>query len=1053
MGRRTRPGRMEISLPTERLRLAVSGASDTAARFDPVLDATQTGEWEWDFSTGEITWSPTLGPLHGKPRGWAPADYDEWSSLIHADDLPALDEAAKRARSAGAGYELEFRAAVPDGSIRWLWTRAEVARDGDGRLVGVTRDVTDRRRRDDAERFISRASQVLLATTSADAALQQLCELAVAEIADWCLVQQVSDTHPADVLAVAHRDPRQAPGIRALHAGDRPRENGAEEPRASVISSRTTARVVLPEVGTELVAPVLSEGGNVTALLVLGNTPASRALDGYDVALAEALGRRTAVALERLRLLEAERGAARRTEALQRVGALLSAAATAEDVLQVAIEVGLATIGASGGSIAYPQRGAAAMRRVTAGYSPADAMGTWETVPLEADLPGPQAARTGTAVWLPDRDDAERLFPLLAEVFSHTPWGSLCALPLAVGVRRGFFVAFFDHEHEFGPDDRAFVEAIVTLCAQALERARLLDETAHARDVARRLQALTAALSAAATPDDVCAAVLSAGLDAIGADGALVYLREGADARLVASVGYDDEISAGWTSIPADAAVPVVDVLGTGDTVVFASPDDAKRRYPILAKIPERHGARPSVLVPMTVGAVTTGVLCTSFAPEHEVDDDDVVFVQAVGRLCAQALDRARLLEAERVTSERLEQLQAVTALLGSAMTLDEVARIVVHEGVAAVDAAAGALVLARDDGSLETVSAVGYSEEVLELYRRFAPQDEVVAARVFREGRPLWIESLEQMEAGYPAHELVLDPHLEAEAFVPLTLAGGTLGVLMISFEGPRSLGPDERELLLTLARQCAQAVANARVFERDHRIAEQLQRALLPRSLDVPYAGCVAVRYLCGSAEADVGGDWYDLALRPDGRLGGSVGDVAGKGVLAASRMGQLRTVQRAHSVDGLSPSAVVSRLNGLVEATDSFLATMVAFDLDLESGELRHCSAGHLPPVLLTADGRCEFLSGGESLPLGVGADTPYEEARTILEPNDIVFFYTDGLVERRGLGIDEALDALCEAVSRFHGCDPEELLDGLLHDLIGDRVLSDDVALLALQRTTA
>jgi serine phosphatase RsbU (regulator of sigma subunit) len=1028
----------------------VTQAPDTTARLDALLDATQTGEWAWDFATGEITWSPTLGPLHGKPRGWAPADYEEWKALIHPEDLPALDEAAQRARDTGAGYELEFRAAVPDGSIRWLWTRAGIVRDGEERLVGVTRDVTDRRRRDDTERFISRASQVLLATTSADAALQQLCDLAAAEVADWCLVQQVSDKRPADVLAVSHRDPGRTDAIRALHEREPLPENATEEPLADVISTRTTARVVLSEIGTELVAPVLSEGRHVSALLVLGNAPSSRRLDEHDVALAEALGRRTAVALERLRLLEAERGAARRTEALQRVGALLSAAATAEDVLRVAIEAGLATIGASGGSIAYPQRGVAAMRRVTAGYSPEDAAGAWDTVPFDAELPGPQAARTGAAVWLTDRENAEQEFPLLLEVFAHTPWGSLCALPLAVGVRRGFFVAFFDDPREFGPDDRAFTEAIVTLCAQALERARLLDETAHARDVARRLQALTAALSAAATPEDVCAAVLSAGLEAIGAEGALIYVREGADARLVASVGFDDEISAAWSSIPTDARVPVSDVLATGDTVVFSSPEDAKRRYPALADTPERHGARPSVLVPMGVGASTTGALCVSFATVHVVEDDDVVFVQAVGRLCAQALERARLLEAERVTSERLERLQAVTALLGSAMTVDEVARIVVHEGVAAVDASAGALVLALDDGSLETVSAVGYSDDVLELYRRFAPTDPVVAARVYREGRPLWVESLEEMEADYPAHELALDPHLEAEAFIPLRLAGGTLGVLMISFEGARSLAADERELLLTLARQCAQAVANARVFERDHRIAEQLQRALLPPSLEVPYEGCVAVRYLCGSAEADVGGDWYDLALRPDGRLGGSVGDVAGKGVLAASRMGQLRTVQRAHSVDGLSPSAVASRLNGLVEATDSFFATLVAFDLDQDSGELRYCSAGHLPPLLLTADGRCEFLSGGESLPLGVAADTSYEEARTVLEHGDLVLFYTDGLVERPGLGIDEALERLCETVVRLHGCDPEELLNRLLGDLVGNRLLQDDVAVLVLQR---
>jgi GAF domain-containing protein len=313
-------------------------------------------------------------------------------------------------------------------------------------------------------------------------------------------------------------------------------------------------------------------------------------------------------------MLEAERGAARRTEALQRVGALLSAAATAEDVLRVAIEAGLATIGASGGSIAYSQRGATSMRRVTAGYSPEDAAGNWETVPFDAELPGPQAARSGTAVWLPDRNEAERQFPLLREVFAHTPWGSLCALPLAVGLRRGFFVAFFDHPREFGPDDRAFTEAIVTLCAQALERARLLDETAHARDVARRLQMLTAALSAAATPDDVYAAVLSAGLEAAGAEAALIYVREGRDARLVASAGFDDEVSAAWGSIPADAPLPVTDVLATGDTVVFASADDATRRYPALGDIATRHGARPTVLAPMGVGHAMTGVLCASFS-------------------------------------------------------------------------------------------------------------------------------------------------------------------------------------------------------------------------------------------------------------------------------------------------------------------------------------------------------------------------------------------------------------------------------------------------------
>jgi GAF domain-containing protein len=1021
-----------------------------ASRLEALLDATQTGQWEWDFASGRIAWSPGLGPLHGRPRGWEPASYDEFRELIHPEDWPALDQAARRARTEGAGYELEFRVVMTDGALRWLWTRAEVVQEGEGRLVGVTRDVTERRRRDDAERFIAAASQLLLATTSADEALQRLCELAAGEVADWCLVQQVAGGAPGDVLAVAHRDPALAQTIRDLHertsivaAGD--------DPRRLVIETAQSAAAPSLEPGGEMIAPVLSAGGAVTALLVLGMLPGGRALDEHDAALAEALGRRTAVALERLRLLEAERRSARRTEALQRVTARLSAAARAEDVLRVAIEDGLATIGASGGSIAYPERGTARMRRVTAGYSPADAESPWASVPFDADLPGPEAARTGMPLWLEDREAAEHRFPLLAEVFAHTPWTSLCALALPAGARNGFFVAFFTGQREFDADDRAFTEAIVTLCAQALERARLLDETARAHGVADRLQAVTAALSAAATRDDVGAAAVGAGLEATGADGALVYVREDGAARLVASAGYDAETTAGWTLIPGGTDVPAMRVLERGETIVFASPDEAKERYPLIAGIRAQRGARPSVLAPMTVGGTTLGVLCTSFGPQHVLDEDDVTFVESIARLCGQALERARLLEAERVISERLARLQAVTALLGSALTVDEVARIVVHECVAAVGGAAGALVVDRDDGSLETVRAVGYSDELLDLYQRFLPTDAVVAARVYRERVPYWVESLEQMETAYPEQELALDPHLQAEAYVPLLVAGPPIGVLLVSFEGPRRLSDDERELLLTLGRQCAQALANARAFEREHRIAVELQRALLPGALVVPGSVSVAVRYYSGSAEADVGGDWYDVASRPDGRVGGSVGDVAGKGVLAASRMGQLRTAQRAHSLEGLSPAAVVARLNALVEATESFLATVVAFDLDPVTGELRYCVAGHLPPLVCRAGGECTLLRGDGSLPVGVDARTPFTEQAVVLGPGDAALFYTDGLVERRGRDLEAGLSLLTEAVGAYRGTSLDGLVDDVLGRLVEPRDLRDDVVLLALRRT--
>jgi serine phosphatase RsbU (regulator of sigma subunit) len=1032
---RTRPARAEV------------GGTPADDRLTTLLDVTETGEWEWEFDSGDIVWSPSLGPLHGMPRGWRPSGYEDFIALIHPEDRETLDTAARRARAHGRGYELEFRALLPDGTVRWLWTRAEIVPGGD-RLVGVTRDVTDRRRAEEDERALARVSQLLLRTPQAEGAFQALCDDLARDTADWCLVQEVRSGTPGAVLAAAHRRPELSPLLWGVHERDLDDGTGAD-PRQAVIDSRVTGRATLFDLGSELVVPVLDSRASVTALLVLGTRAGGRTLDARDIALAEAIARRIAVALVANEQLAAKQVAAGRTQALQRVTAQLSAAATAADVLRVAIDHGLAVIGASGGSIAYPVPGSSLMRRVTAGYAPEDAVGRWETVSVEADLPGPEAARTGRAAWLTDRDAAERTFPLLAEVFSHTPWASLCALPLPAGEQRGFFVAFFDEVRVFDAEERAFTQAIVTLCAQALDRARLLDEAARARDVSRRLLSVATRLSVAATPEDVGAAIVSAGLDSMGAEAVLVYARAGDVARVVTATGYDERIVADWRAIPLGTAVPPTHVIETGETLVLPSRAEARRRFPLLEGVAPSHRDRPTVLAPIAVGDdPPTGVVCASFAEGRAVSDDDVAFVRSVARLAAQALERSRLLEAERVTSERLARLQIVTALLGTAMTVDDVARIVVDEGVAALQAAAGALVLQRG-GMLETVRAVGYGEGVLDLYGRFAPTDPLVAARVYREGRPLWVGSLEEMEATYPADELALDPHLQAEAYVPLHAGGVALGVLLLGFEGPRTLAEEERQLLLTLSRQCAQAVANARLFEREHRIAEELQQALLPRSVSGAGSLSVAVRYLSGSTEADVGGDWYDVALRPDGRLGGSVGDVAGKGVLAASRMGQLRTAQRAYSLDGHPPAAVVSRLNALVEATDSFLATTVAFDVDPESGELRYCVAGHPPPALRRASGECTLLQA-TSVPVGVADDVEFSEASVVLEDGDVVVLYTDGLVERPDRPIDEGLELLRAAVGEHGGESPEELVEHLLEALTAAGPLRDDVVLLAVAR---
>ncbi|HEV7807403.1 MAG TPA: SpoIIE family protein phosphatase [Solirubrobacteraceae bacterium] len=234
------------------------------------------------------------------------------------------------------------------------------------------------------------------------------------------------------------------------------------------------------------------------------------------------------------------------------------------------------------------------------------------------------------------------------------------------------------------------------------------------------------------------------------------------------------------------------------------------------------------------------------------------------------------------------------------------------------------------------------------------------------------------------------------------------------------------------------------------ERRVAQTLQRSMLTTQLpEIPGAE-VAVMYLPGSRETQVCGDWYDVIPLPDGRFGVVIGDVVGRGIEAAATMSQLRTALRAYAIDGLQPAEVVRKLHGLVDHLDEGLGTtLVYFDLDPATREMRYVSAGHLPPLLVDAAGVPTFLQGGRSTPLGTlleGVDVPQDELA--LNAGDTVLLYTDGLVERRDEGIIARLHQLQAALA----CAPASLdacLEHVTTSLTGDAVRFDDIALLALR----
>ena len=241
------------------------------------------------------------------------------------------------------------------------------------------------------------------------------------------------------------------------------------------------------------------------------------------------------------------------------------------------------------------------------------------------------------------------------------------------------------------------------------------------------------------------------------------------------------------------------------------------------------------------------------------------------------------------------------------------------------------------------------------------------------------------------------------------------------------------------------APPAATAADAERDslRRTALTLQRSLLPAQVPSTDELEVAARYSAGAGDCEVGGDWYDVVALGAGRLGIVVGDVMGRGVPAAALMGQLRTAVRTCARLDLRPGEVLDVLDGLLRDLDQdAIATCVYAAFDPHTRQLVLASAGHLPPLVRSADGVVRALQLEVSAPLGLG--DPSCETTVQLQPGAMLALYTDGLVEVRGSDLDDGIAELCRVVGE--GPPGLEALADEVMERMSSAGSDDDIALL-------
>ncbi|MBD0708960.1 MULTISPECIES: SpoIIE family protein phosphatase [unclassified Streptomyces] len=355
-----------------------------------------------------------------------------------------------------------------------------------------------------------------------------------------------------------------------------------------------------------------------------------------------------------------------------------------------------------------------------------------------------------------------------------------------------------------------------------------------------------------------------------------------------------------------------------------------------------------------------------------------------------------------------------------------------------------------------------GHSEGDEDPFSSMSLATDYPAAEVARTGHAIYLPAPEDYLRRYPVTwPLARRFGRRSWAFLPLVVAGRTMGAWMAAFKHPVAFTPDERSVLTTVARMLAQALARAGVAESERELSLGLQRTMMP-ALGPGLPGVrVAARYVPTGGGLQVGGDWYDVIRLPGGtsRTGGHgagrialvIGDVQGHDVRAAGLMGQLRIALRAYAAEGHRPDAVLSRasrfLYGITDGDGEGeddggrggprFATCLYLEVDLETGTVDIARAGHPDPAIRMNDGTVLLRPTAGGLPLGIVPDTDYPTTRLTLDPGETLMICTDGLLETGGHDLDSGWDRLRALLEAHEGDDLERLADSLVEGVHGPR----------------
>lgn len=644
--------------------------------------------------------------------------------------------------------------------------------------------------------------------------------------------------------------------------------------------------------------------------------------------------------------------------------------------------------------------------------------------------------RRGKPLFYGSQGELIAAYPHLSEIVKQGGHGAYAVLPLPgreVPVREvparevharevhGAVAVMWDGPRVLQAWERRALVRFAEVCGRTFPRVKDLQEE-------RGFAALEAELSDALTLTDVIDIVVPAGQKLLDATSGQMALVDGDRVIQMAALAAPTLHSHQWMDLALDGDMPVCHAIRDNRTV-FLIEDAHWQEYPAAIPAREEMGVSALLITPFTGPSTMSGALAFSFALAADANPRQqwlaerlaVMTGRAIARTQTSAVDRQNTVQLHRSGAKTLAEQRRLQNVLDG---------LFVSVGLVTPD---GILLEANQTAyeATGTTAETAVGQRLWELPFWPSPSRRLLhqAVRRAAAGETVRFDILARLHGQVVPLDFQICPIFDE--------LGAVESLVMSAI--------DISERKRTEARQ-------HELLNRHRAISRRLQRNLLPQSLPTLPNAEVEARYRAAGDDLDVGGDWYDAFWMGNGCLALTIGDIVGRGIDAAGATGQIRAATRALADVSDGPADVVTRLDHFASTIPAATAaTMIFAEVDLETGDVVLCRAGHIPPLTIDASGNTRIHDEDGSTPLGVVEGSRRPQSRFTLSRNAHLLLCTDGLVERRGESLTKGLSRLATQAAVLAG--DLSLAQGLeaIIDAQGvDAQAKDDLCALVLRR---